>query len=511
MIRRIFPTACAARRHAPRWVGALLLAVSGGCATLEPIRDHADSADARVRECAGWYAALDAAVEAAGVRDAQASRVAGFPYLRVDRHLASMRHAARADERAFDALVDRLAALDSTARAHEIANLPAERRARLWGESEEPSIAAARTRTRECARLLRATDMTDPGLRMRLGARLTVPDDYVDLYRAIGLYPLTRIPFTAGVRRQIDRMSAAFGRDLEAAVQGTVVRYSPPSRPRLAREQIRQILARSGYNALRLPEPGDADLDTLFAHFAPSFEIDTVADYDRPGALRWRWGERPEVDAAEPTVYRQAAYTRYHGVSLLQLVYTVWFAERPSRGSLDLLAGKLDAVVLRVTLAPDGGALLYDSMHACGCYHLFITTPRAVALAAPQDEPEWAFVAQTLPAGQIDLPPVVRIATGTHYVERIYGDATDSLARYEFKPYEELRSLPRMNGDTRSVFGPEGFIAGTERAERLVFWPMGIANAGAMRQWGRHATAFVGRRHFDDADLIERRFLLDLR
>jgi hypothetical protein len=35
---------------------------------------------------------------------------------------------------------------------------------------------------------------------------------------------------------------------------------------------------------------------------------------------------------------------------------------------------------------------------------------------------------------------------------------------------------------------------------------MGIDNAGAMRQWGTHATAFIGRRHFDDADLIERRF-----
>jgi hypothetical protein len=35
---------------------------------------------------------------------------------------------------------------------------------------------------------------------------------------------------------------------------------------------------------------------------------------------------------------------------------------------------------------------------------------------------------------------------------------------------------------------------------------MGIDNSGAMRQWGVHATAFIGRRHFDDADLIERRF-----
>jgi hypothetical protein len=27
-----------------------------------------------------------------------------------------------------------------------------------------------------------------------------------------------------------------------------------------------------------------------------------------------------------------------------------------------------------------------------------------------------------------------------------------------------------------------------------------------MRQWGRHATAFVGHRHFDDADLFEKYF-----
>ena len=60
------------------------------------------------------------------------------------------------------------------------------------------------------------------------------------------------------------------------------------------------------------------------------------------------------------------------------------------------------------------------------------------------------------------------------------------------------------------MFGPDGLVAGTERGERFLFWPMGIRSAGAMRQWGRHATAFVGRRHFDDADLIERRFELDL-
>jgi hypothetical protein len=29
-----------------------------------------------------------------------------------------------------------------------------------------------------------------------------------------------------------------------------------------------------------------------------------------------------------------------------------------------------------------------------------------------------------------------------------------------------------------------------------------------MREWGRHATALVGRRQFDDADLIEKRFAI---
>jgi hypothetical protein len=85
----------------------------------------------------------------------------------------------------------------------------------------------------------------------------------------------------------------------------------------------------------------------------------------------------------------------------------------------------------------------------------------------------------------------------------------DSIVRYTFRPYDELRSMMRLDGGVRSAFGPDGLVPGTERGERFLFWPMGIASAGAMRQWGRHATAFVGRRHFDDADLIERRFNID--
>jgi len=85
-----------------------------------------------------------------------------------------------------------------------------------------------------------------------------------------------------------------------------------------------------------------------------------------------------------------------------------------------------------------------------------------------------------------------------------------TFSRNRFAEYDELRSLPRPEGGRASVFGTQGLIAGTERPERFLFWPMGIASAGAMRQWGRHATAFVGRRHFDDPDLLEKRFVLNV-
>jgi hypothetical protein len=211
-------------------------------------------------------------------------------------------------------------------------------------------------------------------------------------------------------------------------------------------------------------------------------------------------------------VYGHPAWTRYEDRVLLQLVYTLWFPERPPQSEGDPLAGKLDGITWRVTLAPDGEPLVYDAIHPCGCYHQFFPTPRATERPGPGGMEEWMFSPQSLPRIADGERPLVRIATGTHHIERVgVVHGTDSLVRYELRPYGELRSLIRYAGGRASVFGEDGLVPGTERAERLVFWPMGIASAGAMRQWGRQATAFVGRRHFDDADLFEKRFGFDLR
>lgn len=497
--------------RACRFVLLLVVAAGAGCATLDPVPRAREAAETHVRDCLEWYAALDAAVESAGVRDGRDARIPGFPYLRTDRFTASLSAEARGDRAKLHALSDLLLGLDLEARSHEIANLPREGMNDLWKDRGEPGVSSAIRETRECGRQLRDFDLEQPGVGEALLSRLAVPDDYVTAYRVAGLYALSRIPFSAGVARHLEETRTAFARDLATAAQGTVLRYSPKARARLSEARLRDIFERASDNPLRVPDPTDEDLDALFAHFAPTFEVDTVADFDRPGALRWRWGAVPEVEASDAAVYRQVAYTRYRGANLMQLVYTIWFPERPAQSSGDLLAGTLDGVVFRVTLSPRGTPVVYDTIHPCGCYHMFFTTPRAVPVPAPAGELEWAFVPQVLPAITHEDKLVVRVASRTHFVERVYPDRLDSVARYDLRPYDDLRSLPLMPGGRRGIFGTDGIVPGTERGERYLFWPMGIASAGSMRQWGRQPTAFVGRRHFDDADLLEKRFVLDLR
>ncbi len=479
--------------------------LAAGCVTLDaPFRAHLVSEAPQVRECAEWYRLLDERVAAAGVRDAQDASVPGFPYLRVSRLLAALRPAARSNEQALQALAERMLALDQEARRHEIMNLPA---------GQLPELRVALQRTQECGRLLRGIDLARPESRDALLRNAEVPDDYSVFNRVLGLYLLTRVSFAAGVRRYEGERLAAFRREPVLAAGANLVRYAPAPGPPLQRAQAAMMLQRAAANPLGIPIPDDTDLQDLLVAYAPSFEIEIAADYDRFGALRWLRGAKlPSVDGSQLAVYAHAAATLYLGRPLLQLVYTIWFPERPPQAEGDILAGKLDGITWRVTLAPDGEPLIYDAMHPCGCYHMFFPTPRAEALPAPEGLEEWMFSPQSLPRIAAGERPRLRISTGSHQIERIsVVRGSDSLARYEIRPYAELRSMQRLDGGRAGVFGADGLVGGTERAERFAFWPMGIASAGAMRQWGRHATAFVGRRHFDDADLFEKRFRFDLR
>jgi hypothetical protein len=175
---------------------------------------------------------------------------------------------------------------------------------------------------------------------------------------------------------------------------------------------------------------------------------------------------------------------------------------------MDLLAGRLDGITWRVTLDGRGEPVLFDSIHNCGCYHMFFPTERLRPRAADQRFEEPLLIPATLGPWSPSRRVILRIAAGTHYIQHVrYGEGESSeRTHYTFAPDDRLTSIEGGNGSSYNLFQPDGIVPGTQRGERYLFWPMGIREPGAMRQWGRHATAFVGERHFDDPRLIERYF-----
>ena len=486
-----------------------MLIGSAGCATIQaPQRDHLGSGDAPLAKCAAWFRALDSAVARSGVGDIAARRVAGFPYLRIDRFLAAMKPTAKNDPRVREAWIAEMLARDADGRQVEIANMPAALIDELSVGNRDELV----VRTQDCAGRLLAADFSDEATIDALYRHAFVEDDYSSTKRAFGLYELTRLPFYSGVRGWQDRVTQTFERARQGELpSGQLLRYLPPDIPVYTRREVGELLAGVAENPLGLPPMSQLQRDRLFATYAPVLEIETGGDFDRIGRLFWSFAASPQVDVAQPVVYRRLGYTRVGERTLLQLVYVAWLPERPREGRSDLLAGQLDGLTWRVTLAPDGEPVLFDSIHPCGCYHMFFPTPRLQPKPSPQPGIEWAFVPATLPAITEAQRLIVEVQTRTHYLRNVRpGELPAGTATtYEFAEYDGLRSLPLPQGGSRSVFGPDGLIAGSERGERFLFWPMGIASPGAMRQAGTQATAFVGRRHFDDADLLARRFSLE--
>jgi hypothetical protein len=486
-----------------RLIGAGALMFATGCAAIDRSGSDPVIQSVNLDACDGWFAKLDAAIDEAGVRDAEAYQIPGFPYLRANRFLASFRDQAQGNGPAFAAWQKRLRELDVRVRRYELRNLP-EARLTALGAADRSEAAA---RTEQCAVALAARDAASASRRDLLIQRAQVPDDYAEWKRTVGLYPAVKVPFFAFAKGWQSEAAAMFERTAAgAADRRNVVRYLPPDGVAPA-PRIASILAKAKTDALGIPQLGARESEVVFATFAPIFEIETTGPFDRFGPLRWGNGATPEVDVTRPTAYRRLAFTRYGGRTLPQLVYMIWFPERPQNGLVDPVAGTLDGIVFRVTLDTSGRPLVYDSIHLCGCYHMFFPTARVRPIPPPDPDVEWAFVPRTLPAIEAPQRILVRLTSRSHYLIDVRPDAGGAGLPYGMADDGDLRTLPTADG-TRSAFGPNGLVPGTDRVERLATWPLGIESAGAMREWGRHATALVGRRQFDDADLIERRFEL---
>lgn len=403
-----------------------------------------------------------------------------------------------------EAWLARLAMLDGDARAIELDSLPERVRRDLASDIGQGEPIARRLS--DCSGSLRRDLRQDPTAFSRLRAQVDVPADYVTTYRVLGLYPLTALAVQAGVRRWHAETYALFARDpADLPVVGTLRRFVPP-KPETAGASL--VLPR---DALGIPQPSPEALNRLFARHAPMWEIDVAGGYDLPGTPLWREGRHPSVDATTPVTFRYVSFTRWRGEALLQLNYLIWFSRRPRDSALGLYGGDLDGLIWRVTLDGSGKPLLYDSIHACGCYHQFFPGPALRVKASGGLYSEAPLVPQAAPLPGAGERVVVRLDSGRHYIQRVYADADADADRgggtaYAWRDYRALYESPMVGGARRSLFGEHGVVPGSERRERWLLWPTGVRSPGAMRERGHHATAFVGRRHFDDADLIDELF-----
>lgn len=471
------------RYFAPVIPGILLLMLLTGCATSPPVRDSVGHLQPG---CAQLFMDNDQIIDRADRRDQGVSRIPGFPYLRSNRFLASFRNEASGTAQ-LEQWTRHLAALDRIARQLEINNLP-DPAVRRKAQSQLSEL-------NHCREQLRQALLRDPDSISQLRSATVVADDYVMSWRVFGLYPLTAPLVSLGIQQWHDRTRAGYARPLgELPVTGNLTRWST-RRP----DTVESTLPHWDLDALGIPILNMETARRLFRRHAPVWEVDVTGNDDRIGTVNWMDGGT--VDTRTATEYQLISYTRFQDRILLQLNYLVWFPARPSR---DIYGGRLDGLLWRVTLGPDGTPWLYDSIHQCGCYYMAFPTARLQLRPTRQPLTEPPLVPQAAPHG----PLVLRIAPVTHYIERLYPLRTgQNTLTMQSQAYARLRSLPADSGN-HSLFSDHGLVAGSERPERFILWPMGIRSPGAMRQVGRHAIAFVGRRHFDDPFLIPSLFAL---
>jgi hypothetical protein len=486
----------------PVFVCALLALFLAGCAIVPfPTRSlHVGQSDA-LGTCADFFASMDHRAEEAHVLDAGAFRVEGYPYLRVDRFLASFRTEV-GDAAAFGAWVDQMQALDQEARRYEIANQTPAMGSAPGSANDRAELNATVAR---CGNQLKAADFQDGKQQLALREKVTVPDEYLSLWRALGLYPLTHLYVYHRVLVWQAEARKTFS--TEPPVGWRAIRYVPENASRTP--DVRKLVAEARHDALGIPSYSPAAREALFRMYAPAWEVQIEADYDRIGKPVWTSTDMLDIDTRHPLTYTLLSFTRFGKDVLTQLNYVIWFPSRPKANALDIYGGDLDGVNYRVTLDTNGEPLLYETIHNCGCYYGAYPTRRLKARESiDYAEPPLIFKAPELtPSKEL---VTVAMESRTHYVQHLYPLARQSDSEtvpYSLADYGELRSLPQPKGGCRSMFGSDGLAPGSERLERFILWPTGVVSPGAMRQWGRHAVAFVGERQFDDPFYIEKMFI----
>ena len=330
-------------------------------------------------------------------------------------------------------------------------------------------------------------------------------DDYITLRRVLGIYPITRLFVSYGVSRWHGEARKSFSAEPPANWQ--TIRYLPAEK--IDMSPLSRIVEQTERDALGIPIYTPEKRQALFRLYAPVWEIQYQGNYDRIGAPFYTDSGLISVNTDQPVTYTLLSFTRFGKEIFTQLNYIIWFPSRPKEGAFDILGGMLDGLNYRVTLDNAGKPLVYETMHNCGCYYKAYPTDR-LQVRAQIDYAEPPLILEAPAMNPSEDLMAVAMESRTHYVQHLYPlsrELKPAMSVYSLVDYGQLRSLPYLEDNRQSMFGQDSIAPGSKRLERFILWPTGVLSPGAMRQWGRHAVAFAGKRHFDDPFFMDQMFV----
>jgi hypothetical protein len=459
-------------------------------------------------QCREFLNRLGEIIIETGVRDASSVPIHGFPYLRANRFLESLKKNLKSDGEKAE-WVRWMQGLDLIARQKEINNLPDQ--AILSLEIEDGKRADREwlyAQVKSCSSKLLSHDQARLDFYATLYPHVHVPSEYSCSRRTIGLYPVVAIPVALVTELSQEKIRKRFDTELkDLPIDGELRPFVPEKRIFLSEDQVREIIETSKRNPLGVPTLEKRQEEKLAYSFAPVFIQDVAASYDRLGQVLWK-GDRVDIDPEKPTVYYYISHAFLKREPILQINYVIWYPERAGQRPPGIEKGHLDGLTVRVSLDGQGSVFMVDVQNNCGCYHFFAPDRGRVDHAVSRPLRFGPFVAQWLPAIPSGERLGIRINSGWHQVQRLIsvGDLPNSIP-YPLASYDVLEALPHEEGRTESIFNSKGIAKGSERVERFILFSMGIPSVGSMRQRGHHATELIGKDHFDNPYLFGENFI----
>lgn len=464
-----------------------------GCASIKQPDYTSTSASDEFAACYRAYQSAENLIRKESHVSAHTQPLYGYPFFRTNRFLSEIgQRASEATE------ISQWLSL-----MNKLATDAIENETKTLSRKLQENISVERLHA--CAPIILDQYLEKPDAIKDIRSKAVAKDEYHEMNKILGLYPLSAVPMRMGVKRWHKEALSTFSTAPKPDYEW--VSYLTKAKP-LTHAQVEKILDRSTKAPLEIPIPSPKDASRLAEQFAPIWRVDTKTNDDVIG--------RPEINAngatintLEQEVYWYLSHSIFEGQVLLQLNYVIWLPSRPKTNLLDPLGGPIDGLHWRVTLSRDGTPLIYDSIHNCGCYHMFFPSKKLKKHFDAHLYQEPILIPKSMEKVKPNEKIALYLEAQTHYLIGVEKEKPAYKGHHmKLRPYHKLEAIPvtsRANTH-QNLFDHDGLINESARLERFLFWPMGVPAAGSMRQRGTHATAFIGERHFDDATLFETLF-----